>query len=108
MAVRAFSAWPVLSILVGLTAPEHAAVVARVRLVVQLVTQSSPAVYEVFDAAWNRATPWCEILASSMHSVAVALPSRPDGSVAALGFVRANAGQLLKATQPLGLDSSSP
>ncbi|OLQ05232.1 Copper-transporting ATPase 1 [Symbiodinium microadriaticum] len=60
---------PTLLLLAGLSAPSHAADIARVRLVVQLVTRSPPAVYEIFDAAWNRATPWCETLAASLQRV---------------------------------------
>ena len=56
---------PVLLILTGQSAPEHAVIIARVRLVMQLLEKAPPAVWDLFDAAWNRATPWCSLLADA-------------------------------------------
>ena len=42
---------------------------ARVRLVTQLCKQAPPPVWEIFDAAWNRATFGCELLADACRCV---------------------------------------
>ena len=60
---------PLVLALAGMSAPNHAVIVARTRLVVQLATRAPPAVLDVFDAAWNRATPWTELLADSVRIV---------------------------------------
>ena len=92
---------PTLLLLAGLSAPSHAADIARVRLVVQLVTRSPPSVYEIFDAAWNRATPWCETLAASLQRVSVALREDAAGFSASFAFVWQRATALLSACRRL-------
>ena len=91
---------PVLLAILGLPEPLTAAVVARVRLVVQLVDRAPLAVFDIFDAAWNRATPWCEVLADSVRQVAVALPGAPCPA-ASIAFVRQHSRPLLKACKKL-------
>ncbi|CAE7257580.1 unnamed protein product [Symbiodinium sp. CCMP2592] len=88
----------VLLCLLGLTAPEHAVVVARTRLVVQLVGRAPTEVWDLFDAAWNRAVPWCALLADACKSVARGVASAQRKHVpSALAFVRANQRGMLKA-----------
>ncbi|CAE7208415.1 unnamed protein product, partial [Symbiodinium microadriaticum] len=96
-----FLSKPTLMLLAGISAPSHAADIARVRLVVQLVTRSPPPVFEVFDAAWNRATPWCETLAGSLQRVSIALREDPSGFSASFAFVRHRAAALLSACRRL-------
>ena len=64
-------------VLLGLCAPEHACVVARARLVLLLPDKSPPAVWDLFEAAWNRDTPWCQLLVDSCRQFlpAVRFPS---------------------------------
>ena len=81
--------------ILGLPEPQDAATVARVRLVVQLVTRAPKAVFELFDAAWNRALPWCEILADSVRQVSEALPAG-SYTAASISHVRQHASALLK------------
>ncbi|CAE6971384.1 unnamed protein product [Symbiodinium sp. CCMP2592] len=88
----------VLLCLLGLTAPEHAVVVARTRLVVQLVGRAPTEVWDLFDAAWNRAVPWCALLADACKSVARGVAGAQRQHVpSALAFVRANHRGMLKA-----------
>ena len=63
---------PCLCLLSGLCAPQQATVVARTRLVTQLCKQATPPVWELFTAAWNRATPGCELL---IDACAIVLPA---------------------------------
>ena len=97
-----FLTGPILNAILGLTTPGHAAIVARVRLIVQLVTAAPTPLFELFDAAWNRATPWCETLADSLRAVSVALP-RDDfrGPVASIAYVRHHAQALKKVCRRL-------
>ena len=93
-----FLTGPLLGAVLGLLTPGHAAVIARVRLVVQLVTVAPPELFDLFDAAWNRATPWRETLADSLHTISVAMSlSDSRRSVASIAFVRQHA-QALKKT----------
>ena len=96
-----FLSKPTLTLLAGLSTPCHAAEIARVRLIVQLVTRSPPPVYDIFDAAWNRATPWCETLATSLRRVAVGLRHGTVEFVASFAFVRQHASELIKACRRL-------
>ena len=83
-----FLTGPLMGAVLGLATPEHAAIVARVRLVTQLVTAGPHDLLEVFEAAWNRATPWCELLADGLRSLSVALPPIRDLPVTSLAYVR--------------------
>ncbi|CAE7876172.1 unnamed protein product [Symbiodinium microadriaticum] len=96
-----FLSKPTLLLLAGLSTPRHAADVARVRLVVQLVTRSPPPVYDVFDAAWNRATPWCETLAMSLRRIAVGLRRGSAEFVASFAYVRQHARELVRVCRRL-------
>ena len=64
-------------VLLGLCAPEHACVVARARLVLLLLDKAPPAVWDLVEAAWNRDTPWCQLLVDSCRQFlpAVRFPS---------------------------------
>ncbi|OLP89819.1 hypothetical protein AK812_SmicGene28672 [Symbiodinium microadriaticum] len=53
---------PLLFALGGLSAPEHATLIARVRLTVQIAARAPTPVQDLFDAAWSRGTPWTELL----------------------------------------------
>ena len=86
--------------ILGLPEPKDAAAVARARLVVQLVTKAPREVFDLFDAAWNRALPWCEILADSVRQVSEALPAG-SYSAASISYVRQHAPALLKACRRL-------
>ena len=97
-----FLTGPLLGAVLGLPTPGHAATIARVRLVVQLVTVAPAELFDLFDAAWNRTTPWCELLADSLKTVSVALP--PDASrdfVASIAHVRKHAHLLRKSCRRL-------
>ena len=97
-----FLTGPLLGAVLGLPTPGHAATIARVRIVVQLVSVAPPALFDLFDAAWNRATPWCELLADSLRTVAVALPPGDSrGSVTSIAYVRQHAHLLKKACRRL-------
>ena len=90
-----FLSKPTLTLLAGLSTPCHAADIARVRLLIQLVTRSPTLVHDIFDAAWNHATPWCETLAASLRRVATGLRRRPAEVVASFAFVRRHARELV-------------
>ena len=92
---------PLLGAVIGLTTPLHAATLARVRLVVQLVTKAPADLLALFEAAWNRSTPWCEILADSMRAVAIALPDVDGLSSTSLLFARQQAARLVKVCRRL-------
>ena len=68
---------PTMLVLLGLCAPEHACVVARARLVLLLLDKAPPAVWDLVEAAWNRDTPWCQLLVDSCRQFlpAVRFPS---------------------------------
>ena len=72
---------PALFTLLGLSAPEHAVLVARVRLVLQLIAKAPPAVWELFDAAWNRDTPWCRLLGDACRQVLPAVRNHAGAPV---------------------------
>ena len=92
---------PLLGAIFGLTTPAHAAILARTRLVVQLVTKAPPSLKALFDAAWNRSTPWCELLADSLRATAVAVPAASDHVVTSLHYARQQAPAILKACRRL-------
>ncbi|CAE7476814.1 unnamed protein product [Symbiodinium sp. CCMP2592] len=88
----------VLLCLLGLAAPEHAVVIARARLVTQLVAKAPSAVWDLFDAAWNRAVPWCELLADACRLVARQVPRGGSHCVpTSLAFIRQHQRDLAKA-----------
>ena len=91
-----FLTGPMLGGVLGLVTPEHAAIIARVRLVVQLVVGAPAALFDLFDAAWNRATPWCDLLADGLRTVSVGLHNRTPFPVTSLAFVRQEAIALRK------------
>ena len=81
---------PTMLVLLGLCAPEHASVIARARLVLLLLDKSPPAVWELFEAAWNRDTPWCQLLVDSCRQFlpAVRYPSGERVSYCTLQALR--------------------
>ena len=81
---------PALLGLIGLCAPEHAILIARARLVTQLVAKAPTLVWELFDAAWNRSTEWCQLLADACRQVMAMLPpcSSPDSRVPTILAIR--------------------
>ena len=87
--------------MVGLTSPLHAAILARTRLVVQIVSKASAALFDLFDAAWNRATPWCDLLADALRSTAVAVSVPEQTVVTSLQYVRQHSKEILKACRRL-------
>ena len=92
---------PLLGAVVGLTSPEHAAMLARVRLVIQILTKAPAALRSLFDDAWNRATPWCEILADSLRVVSTAVSRPCPGVVTSLCYASRHSATLLKACRRL-------
>ena len=87
---------PLLYSLLGLSAPRHATVIARVRLVVQLATRAPCRVKELFDAAWARGTPWCLLLLDACQAVSDGLPGQPLPCLA-LSHIGGRAKELLAA-----------
>ena len=85
-----------LMLLAGLSAPQHATVLARVRLVVQLCSQAPPPVWDIFDACWNRATPWVDLLLEALRQVWPAIRSPTGSPPLYLSLVRQNTHQLAK------------
>ncbi|OLQ05842.1 hypothetical protein AK812_SmicGene10933 [Symbiodinium microadriaticum] len=81
---------PALLGLLGLCAPEHAVLIARARLVTQLVAKAPPLVWELFDAAWNRGTEWCQLLADACRQVMAMLSpcTSPDSRVPTILAIR--------------------
>ena len=69
------------------------------------MTRAPPAVLDVFDAAWNRATPWTELLADSVRIVSAALPrsATADGVPVSTSilFVQQHAQRLVAACRRL-------
>ena len=92
---------PLPGAVVGFTSPLHAAILARTRLVVQLVTKAPTELLSLFDAAWNRATPWCELLADALRATAVAVPAPDHAVVTSLQYVRQHSKAILKACRRL-------
>ena len=70
---------PVVLILLGQSSPEHAVLIARARLVLQLLAKAPPAVWDIFEAAWNRDTPWCQLLVDSCRQLLPSIRS-PSGA----------------------------
>ena len=94
---------PTLFVLAGLSAPEHAVVIARVRLVNQLVSKSPASVWTLFDAAWNRDTTWCQLLVDACRQVLPAIRS-PQGTAVThctIQAVRTHSSQLHQACKYL-------
>ena len=81
---------PCLYAMAGLTAPAHALLVARVRLVTQLCLQAPLPVWELFDASWNRATSWHELLVDACRQVLVAVPGLQRAEHVTLDLMRHN------------------
>ena len=81
---------PALLGLIGLCAHEHAVLIARARLVTQLVAKAPPLVWDLFDAAWNRGTEWCQLLADACRQVMVMLPpcNNPNSRVPTILAIR--------------------
>ncbi|OLP97834.1 hypothetical protein AK812_SmicGene19789 [Symbiodinium microadriaticum] len=81
---------PALLGLLGLCAPEHAVLIARARLVTQLVAKAPSLVWELFDAAWNRGTEWCQLLADACRQVMAMISpcSSPDSRVPTILAIR--------------------
>ena len=92
---------PVLVLLLGLTSPEDACCIARVRLMAQLVNRDAGAVFELVDAVWNRATPWGQLLTEACQEVSQALPGRWIRTEVTVAYVRRMAPYLLKACRHL-------
>ena len=63
----------------GLCDPCCDLTVARARLVMQLLHKAPSTVGELFDAAWNRAPPWAQLLSDACGQVLLMVP-RPPGS----------------------------
>ena len=81
---------PALLVLLGLCAPEHAVLIARARLVTQLISKAPPLVWELFDAAWNRGTEWCQLLTDACRQAMALLPvcAQPDSRVPTMLSIR--------------------
>ena len=94
---------PALLVLLGLCAPEHAVLIARTRLVVQLIAKAPPLVWELFDAAWNRGTEWCQLLADACRQVIALLPvcTQPSSRVPTLLSLRHFLPQIVQACRYL-------
>ena len=94
---------PALLVLLGLCAPEHAVLVARTRLVVQLLAKAPPLVWELFDAAWNRGTEWCQLLADACRQVMALLPvcTQPSSRIPTLLSLRHFLPQIVQACRYL-------
>ena len=94
---------PALLVLIGLCAPEHAVLIARARLVTQLISKAPPLVWELFDAAWNRGTDWCQLLTDACRQVMALLPvcAQPDSRVPTMLSLRHFLPQLVQACRYL-------
>ena len=92
---------PCLYALAGLTAPAHAVVIARARHVTQLCRQAPVAVWEIFEACWNRATPANELLVDACRSLLPAVREAASPPVVTLRDVRRHLPALHKACKHL-------
>ena len=92
---------PSLYALAGLTAPTHAAVIGRVRLVLQLCAQAPPPVWDIFEAAWNRDTGWCSLLTDACRRLLPAAMHRPRPEHVTLSLVRLQTRAFSKACKHL-------
>ena len=92
---------PSLQILAGLTAPHHATILARVRLVTQLIRNAPDPVWDIFEASWNRATPWADLLIDACRQVWPALTKGSAFPPITLALVRAHTHQLVNACKHL-------
>ena len=63
---------PLLTALLGLSAPSHVIHITRARPAVQMTARVPLSVQELFDAAWNRGMPSCLTLAEACRRVAEA------------------------------------
>ena len=88
---------PLLQVMLGLSSPAHATVIARARLAVQLATTAPQAVATIFDAAWNRSTPSCELLADACRLIAAGMRGPAAITCMSLQTVRQNAKGMLQA-----------
>ncbi|CAE7283093.1 unnamed protein product [Symbiodinium sp. CCMP2592] len=92
---------PVLVLLLGLSTPEDACCIARARLVLQLLNRDAGHVFELVDAAWNRATPWAQLLVEACQEVSRALPTSCPLAEVTLQFLRTRNSQMLRACRHL-------
>ena len=84
---------PALLVLLGLCAPEHAVLIARARLVTQLISKAPPLVWELFD----------ELLTDACRQAMALLPvcSQPDSRVPTMLSIRHFLPQLVQACRYL-------
>ncbi|CAE7446089.1 unnamed protein product [Symbiodinium sp. CCMP2592] len=92
---------PLLTLLLGLSSPEDAICIARVRLTVQLLTRAPACVGNLVDAVWNRATPWGQLLTEACQELAHSLPGPYDRTRVTSLLVRDKASLLFKACRHL-------
>ena len=92
---------PCLYALAGLTAPAHATIYGRVRLVTQLCQQAPAPVWDIFEAAWNRATDWCGLLTDACQRLLPAAMPQPRPAHVTLQVMRSNVTAFLKACKHL-------
>jgi len=92
---------PVMLVLLGVCSPEDALVVARVRLTAQLLSKAPIDVWELIDAAWNRATPWCSLLADACREVLPAVGSSSTDREVTILNLRRQVGGLHRACKYL-------
>ncbi|CAE7776013.1 unnamed protein product [Symbiodinium sp. CCMP2592] len=90
---------PLLVVLLGLSTPEDACCISRVRLTLQLLLKAPPRVGELFEAAWDRSIPWCELLVAACQEVAAGLPG--GAAVITRQFLRAHAAALFRVCRHL-------
>ncbi|CAE7315934.1 unnamed protein product, partial [Symbiodinium sp. CCMP2456] len=92
---------PSLLLLAALPSPEHASVVAKVRLVTLLCKQAPAAVWDIHEACWNRATPWSEHLVDSCRRVLPAIPQLTTEQHVTLYLLQRNTQAFVKACKHL-------
>ena len=90
-----------LVVLLGLSAPEDACVIARARLAVQLCTRAPFRVSELFEAVWSRATPWGTQLTDACRMVLAGCRGWSPGDHVTLPGVRRCGPSILKACKHL-------
>ena len=87
--------------LLGLSAPEDACVIARARLAVQLCARAPFRVSELFEAVWNLATPWGTQLTDACRMVLAGCRGWSPGDHVTLPGVRRWGPSILKACKHL-------
>ena len=92
---------PGLIALSGLTAPSHAVLIARVRLVCQFLRQAPEPVWDIFDACWNRSTPSAELLVGACHCLRPAIAQLCTAGPTTLALVRSSRRAFEKACKHL-------